>query len=75
MRVNWGFIRVHIQEKPQEMFGNSLAEEYRLLVLKHGFSREEIKALILGSIEMSWMPMEKKQQFKAAFFEHPAWDE
>jgi len=58
-----------------KMFGNSLAEEYRLLVLKHGFTREEIKALILGSIEMSWMPMAKKQQFKAAFSEHPAWDE
>ena len=31
-----------------KMFGNSLAEEYRLLTEKQGFTRSEIKELILG---------------------------
>jgi adenosine deaminase len=58
-----------------KMFGNSLAEEYMFLVQKKGFTREEIKELVLGSIEMSWMPTERKQQITAAFSGHPAWVE
>jgi adenosine deaminase len=55
------------------MFGNSLAEEYLLLVQKQGFTREEIQELVLRSIEMSWMPTERKQQMAMAFSADPAW--
>jgi adenosine deaminase len=58
-----------------KMFGNSLAEEYMLLVEKKGFTRAEIKELVLGSIEMSWMPKDKKQQMAAAFCRDPVWVE
>jgi len=58
-----------------KMFGNSLAEEYLLLVQKKGFTREEIRELVLRSIEMSWMPAERKQQIAAAFSADPAWVE
>jgi adenosine deaminase len=58
-----------------KMFGNSLAEEYMLLVEKKGFTRAEIKELVLGSIEMSWMPKERKQQMATAFCRDLAWVE
>ena len=47
-----------------KMFGNSLAEEYFLLVEKRGFTASEIKDLVLGSIKMSWMPEDGKGQMK-----------
>lgn len=56
-----------------KMFGNSLAEEYALLVEKKGFTMAEIKQLILDGIEMSWMPEEKKQQMARSFCEDPGW--
>lgn len=55
------------------MFGNSLAEEYRLLVERKNFAPSEIRSLILQAIEMSWMPEPKKQQMAAAFCKDPAW--
>ncbi len=56
-----------------KMFGNSLSEEYLLLTEKQGFSRAEIKELVLGGIQMSWMPEGKKQQLMAAFRKNPGW--
>jgi adenosine deaminase len=58
-----------------KMFGNSLAEEYMLLVEKKGFTKAEIQKLVLDSIEMSWMPGERKTQMKAAFRGDPAWND
>lgn len=58
-----------------KMFGNSLAEEYMLLVAKKGFTRAEIKELVIGSIEMSWLPKERKQQMATAFCRDLAWVE
>ena len=56
-----------------KMFGNSLAEEYMLLVEKQGFTLAEIKELMLGSIEMSWMPEERKRQMVTTFDRDPVW--
>jgi adenosine deaminase len=56
-----------------KMFGNSMAEEYRLLVEKQGFTLSEIKGLVLGSIEMSWMPEERKRQMVRTFERDPVW--
>lgn len=56
-----------------KMFGNSLAEEYMLLVEKQGFTLAEIKELVLGSIEMSWMPEERKRQMVTTFDRDPVW--
>jgi len=58
-----------------KMFGNSLAEEYLLLTEKQGFTRAEIKELLLGAIEMSWMPEEKKEQMAETFYQEPGWTE
>lgn len=56
-----------------KMFGNSLAEEYLLLTEDKGFTRSEIKDLILGAIEMSWMPEERKKRMATAFCKEPGW--
>lgn len=56
-----------------KMFGNSLAEEFKLLVEKKGFTSEEIKSLVLRSVEMSWMSEEKKQAMVAAINRDPVW--
>ena len=56
-----------------KMFGNSLAEEFRLLVDKKGFTSEEIKSLVLRSVEMSWMSEEKKRAMVAAIHRDPVW--
>ena len=55
------------------MFGNTLADEYRLLVEKKRFTKKEIQELVLGAIEMSWMPEERKREMITQFAENPAW--
>ncbi len=56
-----------------KMFGTSLAEEYALLVENKGFTLADIKELVLGSIEMSWMSEDKKRQMVEAFYADPGW--
>jgi adenosine deaminase len=56
-----------------KMFGNSLAEEFKLLVEKKGFTSEDIKELLLESVEMSWMSEKKKKEMVIAFTSNPAW--
>jgi adenosine deaminase len=64
---------VTINTDDPKMFGNSLAEEYRLLENRLGFSREEIRALILQGIQAAWLSAEKKQELVEAFVHAPAW--
>jgi adenosine deaminase len=55
-------IVVTINTDDPKMFGNSLAGEYRLLEQELGFSRDEIRSLILQSIRVSWLPEDEKRQ-------------
>lgn len=66
-------IIVTISTDDPKMFGNSLAEEYRLLEEKLGFRRREICALILNGIQSSWLTEENKRELAAAFQADPAW--
>lgn len=50
-----------------KMFGNSLAEEYRLLVEQKGFTPAEIRMLILQAIQMSWMAEQRKRRMTEEF--------
>ncbi|MCR4406917.1 MAG: adenosine deaminase [Anaerolineae bacterium] len=68
-------IVVTINTDDPKMFGNSLAEEYRLLEQELGFSRNEIRALILQGVRASWLSEEKKQRLIDAICEDPAWQE
>jgi len=66
---------VTVNTDDPKMFGNSLAEEYRLLESRLGFSRDEIRALILQGIAASWLPVERKKQWVARFLSDPGWEQ
>ncbi len=66
-------IPISINTDDPMMFGNSLAEEYHVLEKKLGFSREEIRTIILQAIEASWLPEDKKQELEKAFRDDPEW--
>jgi adenosine deaminase len=50
-----------------KMFGNSLADEYQALEEKLGFTREQVRAIILNGIRTAWLSAEKKQRLLAEF--------
>jgi len=64
-------ILLTINSDDPKMFGNSLAEEYELLETILGFSRAEIRRLILDGIQASWLPDERKVALKAEFEQDP----
>lgn len=66
-------IPISINTDDPKMFGNSLAEEYQLLETKLGFSREEIRTIILQSIEASWLSEDRKRELAKTFCENPYW--
>ena len=58
-----------------KIFGNPLVEEFRLLEGKLGFSRDEIRSLILQGIQAAWLSEDRKQQLIEAFRSDPAWQQ
>jgi adenosine deaminase len=66
-------ILVTVNTDDPEMFGNSLAQEYRLLEQESGFSRSQIRELIVNGIEATWLPHDRKQVMKQNFENDPAW--
>ncbi len=56
-----------------KMFNNSLAEEYHLLETRLGFSRDEIRQLILQGIRAAWLPEERKRALIDSFCMDPNW--
>jgi adenosine deaminase len=66
---------VTINTDDPKMFGNPLAEEFRLLEGKLGFSRDQMRSLILQGIQAAWLSEDRKQQFVEAFRSDPAWRE
>jgi adenosine deaminase len=68
-------LTVTINTDDPKMFGNSLAEEYSLLVDKLGFSKKEICTLILQGIESSWLPDGEKRRLAGEFRADASWKE
>jgi len=64
---------ITINTDDPKMFGNSLADEYRLLETQFMFSRDELRALILQGIRAAWLPAEKKQELIDQFIQTPVW--
>ena len=64
---------VTINTDDPKMFGNSLAEELRLLNATLGFSREEIREIILAGVEASWLSEPEKREMRKTFTNDPAW--
>ncbi|MBM3144646.1 MAG: adenosine deaminase [Chloroflexi bacterium] len=67
-------LMVTINSDDPKMFGNSLAEEYWLLERQLGFTRDEIRTLILQGIQASWMTEEAKARMAASFRSNPSWE-
>jgi adenosine deaminase len=66
-------MKLSVNTDDPKMFGNSLAEEYELLVREKGFTQAEIKEVVLAGIETSWMPEKRKREMVAQFKQDPAW--
>jgi adenosine deaminase len=66
-------IVVTVNTDDPKMFGNSLAQEYALLESELGFSRDEIRTLILNGIRSSWLPESRRRTLVEAFHSDPAW--
>lgn len=64
---------VTVNSDDPKMFQTSLADEYRLLEQECGFSREDIRLLILAAVRASWLPPERKAHLAEAFQRNPAW--
>lgn len=67
-------IVVTVNTDDPKMFGNSLAEEYALLESELGFSRDDVRALILNGIRASWLPQDRKQALVEEYVGDPAWE-
>ncbi|MFN2284741.1 MAG: adenosine deaminase [Anaerolineae bacterium] len=68
-------ILVTINTDDPRMFGNTLAEEFTLLEQQLGFSRDDIRTLILNGIRASWLPEAQKEHLSTAFRADPAWQD
>lgn len=66
-------VRLSVNTDDPRMFGNSLAEEYLLLEEKLGFSRQDIRALIMMGIETSWMSESRKSHYRQRFIDDQDW--
>jgi adenosine deaminase len=56
-------------------FGNSLAMELDSAQRTHAFTRDEIRRLMLSSIEATWLSADRKKQLAADFQRDPSWSE
>jgi adenosine deaminase len=66
-------ILVTVNTDDPKMFGNTLAEEYRLLEQESGFSRDQIRQLLLNGIEASWMSRDRREELRQRFESDPSW--
>lgn len=55
------------------MFGNSLAQEFRLLCTELGFSRADICRLVENGIRATWLPPQRQTALLSQFQSHSAW--
>jgi adenosine deaminase len=56
-------------------FGNSLAMELESAQRVHRFTRDEIRRLLLSSVEATWLSADRKKQMAADFQRDPSWRE
>jgi adenosine deaminase len=68
-------ILVTVNTDDPKMFGNSLADEYRALEMELGFSRDQIRRVILNAIEASWLPEDRKAPLKHDLMTDPSWND
>jgi adenosine deaminase len=64
---------VTVNTDDPKMFGNSLAEEYQVLVDRLGFSHDQVRRLIMNGIQASWLPAIQKADLARDFETDPGW--
>jgi adenosine deaminase len=64
---------ISVNTDDPKMFGTSLAEEYRLLEQKCGFTRQDICRLVLLGIESSWLSEDRKESLAESFKKELSW--
>jgi adenosine deaminase len=57
------------------MFGLSLAGELEALILRLGFTTDEVRRLMLNAIESTWLPAARKASLLSRIVDDPAWTE
>lgn len=57
-------VPVTVNTDDPRMFQTSLAEEYRLLEEECGWTKEEIRRLIVMAVEASWLPEARKSSLR-----------
>ncbi|MBN1424650.1 adenosine deaminase [Candidatus Fermentibacteria bacterium] len=67
-------IPVSVNTDDPKMFQTRLADEYRLLEEECGFTRSEVRRLILSAIRSAWLPKERKVTLESEFTRDPVWD-
>ncbi len=55
------------------MFGNSLAQEYQMLEERLGFSRDEVRKVILNGIKAAWLSDDRKKKLQETFVNDENW--
>lgn len=66
-------VYVTINTDDPKMFGNSLAQEYALLMAQFDFSKTQIKELIMAAIDASWLAPDEKIIYKDSYQSSPGW--
>jgi adenosine deaminase len=56
-------------------FGNSLVDEFVAVQQFHGFSRDEVRSLIVSAIESSWLSADGKARLSQEFRKEASWNE
>jgi adenosine deaminase len=64
---------VTVNTDDPKMFGNTLAEEYQVLVDCLGFSKDQVRRLIMNAIQASWLPAVQKADLARSFETDPGW--
>jgi adenosine deaminase len=65
---------VTVNSDDPKLFGNSLAEEYQVLVEHHGFSWADVRQVVLNAVTASWLTPERKQALLQRIGSDPSWE-
>jgi len=66
-------LKISINTDDPKMFGNSLAEEYRQLVERMGFTIQDLRNILFQTIDASWQTEAQKTEMKKEFESSPEW--
>jgi len=67
-------MRVSINTDDPRMFGNSMADEYEQLMLRFGFSRDEIRHILRSTASQTWLPEEEQKMLEESLTQALGWN-